>query len=259
MKSILAAVAAVAGLAAGANATLVVTQNFNALPTANQTGYFPTPAGTHTAIGFLNSSNQTWYGSKIAGSNNNAMSLFADAGAGNGGGIYSYALAADPSERALGTVASGTSIPAYGVAIVNTTTDVLTSFTLTFDSEMYRSSTTQQNTITFGYGYSSLGITASNFLTSTAMLANTNGNVVGQAPVTTNGPSYALLSNNSVVVSGISVAPGESFFFRWVDQDNTGADAGLAIDNFSFTAIPTPGSVALVAIGGLVAVRRRRA
>ncbi len=260
MKQMIAAVAALAGVAAVANAALVLTQDFNALPTNNQSAYFPTPLGTHTAIGYLNSGAQTWYGSKVAGSNaTTSMNLFADAGAGNGGGIYSYAQSTDPTDRALGMVASGTAIPAMGVAVVNTTSDTLDAFTLTFDCEMYRSSTVAQNIMAFSYGTSSMGITASSFLTSTSMVLNTAGDIVGQAAVTTNGPSYALLSNNSVVVTGLSVAPGESFFFRWVDVNDGGNDAGLAIDNLSFTAVPTPGAVALLGLAGVVAGRRRRA
>lgn len=258
MKSMIAAVAALAGVAAVANAALVVSQDFDGLPTANQTGYFPTPFGTHTAITAINSGAQTWYGSKIAGSNTTAMSLFADAGAGNGGGLYSYGQTLAATDRALGALASGTSIPAFGVAILNTTSETLDSFTLDFDTEMFRSSTSIQNILVFSYGTTAMGITAADFLTSGSMVVNTAGDVVGQAPVATNGAAYAFLGTNSVVVSGVSVAPGESFFFRWVDTNDAGNDAGLAINNLSFTAVPTPGSIALLGLAGVVAGRRRR-
>src|SRR5690606_15580681 len=39
----------------------------------------------------------------------------------------------------------------------------------------------------------------------------------------------------SHTITGLSIAPGASFWIRWLDLDASGADDGLAIDDFSLT------------------------
>ena len=45
-------------------------------------------------------------------------------------------------------------------------------------------------------------------------------------------------------ITGLSIAPGATFFIRWVDSDATGADDGLAVDDLSVTATTSGGGVA---------------
>ena len=42
-------------------------------------------------------------------------------------------------------------------------------------------------------------------------------------------------------ITGLSVANGQDILLRWSDLDHTGADHGLAIDDFSVTASSTGG------------------
>src|SRR5262249_28047675 len=39
----------------------------------------------------------------------------------------------------------------------------------------------------------------------------------------------------SAVLTGLNIAPGATFWIRWLDSDATGADDGLAVDDFSLT------------------------
>lgn len=62
-----------------------------------------------------------------------------------------------------------------------------------------------------------------------------------------------------------ALAPGETAYFRWqisnADGDGGTLRSGLAINNFQATAIPEPGTIALVLMAGVAAVigaRRRR-
>ena len=73
----------------------------------------------------------------------------------------------------------------------------------------------------------------------------------------------------NLTITGLSIANGQRFGFRWVDVDSTGADHGIAVDNLSITAglaqagaVPEPGTWALLILGfGAVgaSLRRRQA
>jgi hypothetical protein len=65
-----------------------------------------------------------------------------------------------------------------------------------------------------------------------------------------------------VTITGLNWAPGTDLWVRWSDPQVAGADHGLAIDDFSFSAtgVPEPASLGLLAAAGapLLAGRRRR-
>lgn len=261
MKTFALVVAALAGSASTSLGALSFTgpalsENFDGLPAANVAGAFSATIGVQNAVPSL----PEWFATKIAGTGTAATALTANDGASNSGAMFSYAAAASPADRALGTLASGSNTFAFGTEIVNNTGGVLTDVTITFDREQYRSSTTTQNVLNFAYALSGGAVTSSNYLSDAGATAFASGNVVGDPAVAANGalvpPTTAAVS---FTISGLSWAPGQSLFIRWSDFNDVGNDAGLAIDNFTFNAVPTPGSLALLGLGGLVASRRRRA
>lgn len=268
----IAALVAAMGLAAVANAQVFVSQNFDALapltgtgsPTATLASPFSATTGVQAAITNLNVANATWSATRVSGTGTVAVPFFADNGSGGSGGIYSYGTSLSDANRALGSVASGTNIPAFGVEIVNTSSVTLNSFTFSFDAQEWRKangSTAVVNSLAFAYGFTGLGTaTSANYLTDSSLIPLASGNVVGTSPITTS-PFivFTALGTVNVSVSGLNVAPGQSIFLRWQDTNDLSNDAGLAIDNFSFSAIPTPGTASLMVLGGLLAARRRRA
>ena len=250
--------------ASSANAALVTlySQDFDSLPSANttvaNTGAI-NAQGEVTQLASASFTNATWYAARIAGSSTSAMPFQANNGSGNTGGLQSYA-ATSSTDRWLGLFASGTSTPAVGLALVNTTGYTLTSVTISFTAGQWRSpngSGAVVNTVNFAYGFSSNpSITSSNFLSSSAMTADASGNLVSGSPTSTPVTGLSDVSAKTVTLSNVVWAANATLFIRWQDVDNAGADAGLGINNL--TIVPAPGAAALIGAASLLTSRRRK-
>lgn len=233
-----------------------ISENFDGLPTTTTANVFSSTIGVQSTI-----SGTGFDGAKIAGTGAAATGLVADAGTNASGSIYSYGAAA-VAERALGAVASGSNTMAFGFQLNNNTTDIIDSVTVSFTQENWRSSTSVVNTIVASF---STTASASSYLSDAAGFTLAPAlDLVGPAPVTTNG---ALDGNDvanqvarTLTVTGLSIAPGSSIFFRFQDFNDAGNDAGLAIDGLSISAtlIPEPTTLGLIAAGSLVMLRRRK-
>lgn len=208
-------------------------QNFDGLiSTGNVPTVFGSTIGTQAAIPAL----AGWSGVKSGGTGGTATNFAASDGAATSGGLYSYGTTGS-TERALGAIASGSNAMTFGAGFTNTSGHTITSITVSFTAEFWRSSTAQQNVLTFAYGFSGGAATASNYLTHGSLTADSDGNVVGPLPVSSNG---TLVGNNtenkktvSVFLSGLNWENGTTLYLRWADVDNGGNDAGLSIDDFS--------------------------
>ncbi len=223
-------------------------QNFNNLGTTTVSGAISANSGVQTSLGAaVNSGLNGWYAAKIRGSGTSATGIVANDGSANSGAVYNYGSTNTAGginlDRSLGALASGTTTPGFGALIKNDTTNTLTGLSITLTAKFWRSSTTLTNELTFGYGrIDATNTTEANFITSTNGVSSLPElNVVGPAPV---GANAALDGNdpanqrgfNGIVVP-VSLAPGQSAFIRWQDFDQTGSDAGLAIDDFIITAV----------------------
>lgn len=229
-------------------------QNFDGLPSSGTvTSPFSATVGVQGNIPGASE----FKGTKAGGTGTTPMPFNVDDGNSSSGALYSYG-AANSSDRALGTLASGSNIPAFGVELVNNTPFSFTSFTLTISREQWRSSTTTLNTVIFEFGTSGVaGVSSGNFLTQPGFTPLSTFDLVGASPVATNGPLDG--NANSIILTGsipVSLDPGQSLFLRWTDTNDTGSDAGLAIDNFSITGIPEPSTYMLLGLGLLVCGQR---
>lgn len=200
----------------------------------------------------------------------------ADSGTSTTGSFYSYGSTS--TDRALGGLASGgayfgSPAPASGavagwiaVAFQNNTGAALNSFTVHFDGEQWRNggntnASYQSQSMVLQYGF------GSSFAAVTGWTAAGNS-FNWSAPVTTAGSAAAVNGNVAGLVSGVggTVATtwnaGDTLWLRWVENNDSGNDHGLAIDNFSLsvTAVPEPQSVLLMFAGLAVlgAFARRR-
>ena len=196
-----------------------------------------------------------------------------DAGTGssNSGKFFSFG-ASGSAERALGGQGSGGAYfgsPSNGnvagwiaVAFTNSAGQTLTGLTLSYDGEQWRdggATTPVAQTMVLEYGFGST-------FTSVSSWTAPGGNWNFTSPVYTNtGSGAAVVGNTAGLVAGrggsltgLNWTVGSTLWVRWVEKNDAGNDHGLAIDGFSFTAVPEP-SVSLLGLASLgLFVRRRR-
>jgi hypothetical protein len=212
-------------------------QSFNGLGTNNVLSVFPASNGVQVSLGAITTNTVNgWYGAKIAGTGTAATDLLANAGATSTGTLYSFGIANDVN-RALGTIATGTTTMAFGALIKNDTGGTITNVKVSFTAEFWRSSTVTSNVLTFGYGtMNRTNITETNFLTTTGATPFSGLNITGPAPVTSNGSLDGNSPANQVAYSNVALplalGVGETAFLRWQDLNDGGDDAGIGMDNF---------------------------
>ncbi|MCZ8114188.1 Ig-like domain-containing protein [Silanimonas sp.] len=161
-----------------------------------------------------------------------------DTGASNTGDTFSYG-AAGSNERALGSLRSSSLIASYGACFTNGTGSALSTLQIAYTGEQWRLGTAARtDRLDFQYSLDATSLTtgswtdvdAIDFTTpNTATTGAKDGNAAGNRTAI------------SASIGSLSIANGASFCIRWIDLDASGADDGLAIDDFSITAgTPTP-------------------
>lgn len=252
MKKTLAIIGLIAASLAGARGQVLIsslntayTQNFDGLGTGNVTW-----SDNTTLAG--------WY----MNSSNSLTTLTASTGSSTTGTVYNYG-AASGSDRAIGYLgSSGNTHTNYFVLLQNTTGATVASLNISYDGELWRSGgaqpTNSNNLFTFSYATGSptlptngsqtgwTTITALNYAPAVSVAAGAQGGVA---------------THLSYSVTGLNLANNAGIYLRWYGNDGSGTDAGLAIDNFSVTAIPEPKPCLLAGIGFAFALwnlRRRR-
>jgi hypothetical protein len=219
-------------------------QDFNTLTTNTWTNAISPAVGTQASLGgAVNTNLNGWFATFLGGTPN--TNLVADDGNGTNAAVYNYGNTGG-ADRSLGGLANNSTAPAYGALISNSTASTLNSVVINLTGKFWRSSSSVQNFLSFAYGeVDGTVVNNINFLTAT----NTNNvfrlpaaNIFGPSPVPTNavGPLDGNNITNQVQISNVAIpvdlAPGETMFIRWQDFDNSGFDAGLAIDDVSLTA-----------------------
>ncbi|MBX9793298.1 MAG: hypothetical protein K2Y02_03255 [Burkholderiaceae bacterium] len=196
-------------------------------------------------------------------------------GSGTTGSFYNFG-ATGSSDRSLGGVGSngayfGTPATASGAvagwiaaSFTNNSGQALSGFSVGFDGEQWRNggnTTAQTMVMQYGFGssFDTVSWTAPGGLFDWASTVNTgtggatDGNAAGQDG---RGGTISTTWNT-----------GDSLWLRWIENNDSGSDHGLAIDNFSFTAgaavapsaVPLPPAFALMAAGvGLMGWAGRR-
>jgi hypothetical protein len=168
----------------------------------------------------------------------------ADNGSATQAGIYSYGNTGS-SDRALGTLVGPGKAPFFGVEFQNAGPGPINRFNISYTGEEWRLGVAgQQNLLQFQYS-----LNATSFADSKATWINvpslsfTTPNLTGVGAHNGNAPANQVPVTGSI--SFLNIPQGSFVWMRWqeVVSGNNQGD-GLAVDNFSLTAVPEASSYA---------------
>lgn len=190
------------------------------------------------------------------GSNANTTYAASNGSGGNfAGNTYSFGTS-NSSERALGGLSSGNLEPKFGVSFLNLAGRAIESVSIGYIGEQWRlGARNRVDSLTFQYSTNATALNNGVWTSVNALhfIAPAKTGTIGAL----DGNAAANRSALSGSIAGLNLAQGGSLWLRWSDVDVSGADDGLAIDDFSFNAtlapVPEPSTYALL-LAGLCAV-----
>jgi len=155
-------------------------------------------------------------------------SYAADSGNTTTGNIISYGKK-DSSDRAFGSLQTGNLVPSISAVFSNNTGGTIHSLDFVFKGELWRLGGNRFDTLKF-----ELSTTASTWVSYPSLdfrTPDTTGSVSGA-----NGARNGNLGQNREYlwfdIIGLNIPNGTDFRIRWMDANASGADDGLAIDDF---------------------------
>ena len=227
------------------------TENFNSLPT-------PTSNGTVTDGWENNDTLPGWYVLSSAG-NYSTTRHDSDGDTnitGSSGSVNAMNIGPlNNGDRALGARKRNNTVY-LGVALQNTTAGMLSSFNVQYTGEQWRAHDPSIGSLIFEYSTDATALNTGTWTTVSALefvLPDNSGSGALDGRAAAN---REVLSSS---LGSLSVNAGETVWFRWdAAVGNNGNIA--AVNDFSVTAIPEPGTLVLlgIALGTLAIFRRRR-
>ncbi len=141
------------------------------------------------------------------------------------------------TDRALGSIASNsTSSPTFGASFKNNTGNSITTLDISYVKEQWRTgqNSTFNEVVAFSYSLDATSLSTGTWNTVPALdmteilTTTTTGAAV-------DGNAVANKASVSSSITGLSIPAGSTFWIRWVDDNATGTDSVLAVDDFSIT------------------------
>ena len=189
----------------------------------------------------------------------------AGTGSSTTGNTYSFggASSTTSADRAFGTLLSGSLTSTIGGGFVNNTGAPLTSLTVSYQGELWRVGTANRlDKLSFQYSTDATSISSATATWNDVAALDYVNNGTAAYPGG-NAPVQAATVTNTL--TGLSIAPGATFWIRWNDYNASGADDGMAIDDFSLswsaptapqlTAKPSPIVFGSTALGSTAAAK----
>ena len=204
-------------------------------------------AGTTTPTG--------WFVGTGTGLAATGTTVIAGTGSGTAGGNYNFGVAGVNvvGERALGSVASSSTQRDTEVHFTNNLGIDITQFTIGYDGEQWRNGgSTNPNTLTL-----QLSLDGNTWVSLGAAFAFTSPiNTSTAAALDGNAAANRVAGIGGTFTPSVAIPNGSVFYLRWADPDDAGADSGIAIDNFTFSAVPEPSVYMLLGVGILLCGQR---
>jgi hypothetical protein len=253
MKAIVAVVSAVLWASAAHAETLpalgtTYTQEFNTLVFSAPSSFLPvewmfTETGTSANATYVPSTGSLATGNTYSFGGNNA------------------------GDRALGMVRADDLVSTIGTFFVNGTGQTVTRLDVSYIGEQWRlGATGREDRIDFAFSTDAAGLTTGTWTdVDTLDFSTVSTGSVGFKDGNSSQNRRAVAD----AITGLSIAPGATFWIRWTDFDADGADDGLAVDGFRLTpsapapvpaatAVPLPGAAwGGMVLGGMFALARR--
>jgi endonuclease I len=158
-------------------------------------------------------------------------SYAADNGSTNSGNTYSYGATA-ATDRAFGSLQSGTVVPTIGANFTNNSGTIITSLTISYAGEQWRLGLLgRPDKLDFQYSLDATLLNNGSWLDVDAL--DFNAPVSAGTVGLLDGNSSLNKTNISFTITGLTIAPGSSFWIKWNDFNATSSDDGLAIDDLS--------------------------
>lgn len=171
-----------------------------------------------------------WYTARTG----TGTSIVASTGSSNAGNLYSFGLAGS-SDRALGSIGSGNAAAGdfyWGVRLVNDTNQTITGLDISYIGEQWRfSGANAAQTVDFSYQIGAQNLTSGNWINFDPL--DFTSPVTSGTTGALNGNADANRTFKSATLTNLVLEAEQEIWLRWFDPDHSGADHGLAIDNFT--------------------------
>ncbi|MEO7910395.1 MAG: endonuclease/exonuclease/phosphatase family protein [Roseiflexaceae bacterium] len=161
-------------------------------------------------------------------------------GSATAGNTYSFGATAS-TDRAFGTLQSGTLIPIVGASFTNNTGATITSLALAYTGEQWRignggeAAVARDDQLDFQISTNASSLTTGVW-TDRDSLDFANPIKIAAASGALDGNAAAHRTAIGASIAGLNIPNSATFWIRWLDLNAAGSDDGLAIDDFSVTA-----------------------
>jgi uncharacterized protein len=202
---------------------VAASENFDTL--ANATG-----STTNTALPL------GWYITETGGGARDNEQYAVDTGSSNTGDTYGYG-SATATDRALGGLQSGTLIPLYGASFTNNTGATIAALDVAYAGEQWRignNLTARDDRLDFQVSTDAADLNVGTY-TNVDALDFTNPIKTAVAVGALDGNAAPNRAAVAATIPSLNIPDGATFFIRWTDLNATGADDGMAVDDFSVT------------------------